>query len=951
MGSYTGKYSRNPFAAFDEEKNYAVALLQEGVPVTDDDWNDHSLELFTRMRRSNQLFGDYGTPNDGFRIIQSTTSTINNFMVRGGGVGNSDIELAGRFFMKGISCLLLKHTDYLNTLSDLSEQSIHPRVTNCYLNGANTVIEDSAANWEVNELATRQITVSGSPYPIVSNTADEITISGDHVSAITVGDHYILTLSTPGAPRTDAVYLNVYLDEYGEADDADVGKTIGGTSIEAMRRAKVIQTIFVREAVTGPTELADYTDSDGNKHFVFKLATLTRDANNTITTAEITDLVPSIGAQFDTVTQSEISILKPYASKPVDDYLNITSGQFQKTDGTGNVSYGGGQIQIPAPGASARYDIVYIDDTGALGRLAGSEGGGVPDLPTEHLSLAVVHVTEVGGPVLVEEADITDIRPFLSADQNARRIQDRLVDSAAPNSGDGLLWDGSKWTPTVLGGWINLVQSGGSLSSQLSGMAAGDKYILDTSASWALGADLNLNQPGVRILAERGVVMDMANYTLTISAADVVIEGITFNSTVASTTKPMIDVQADQSRIRNATFQGTANRYSHVLLNSTGSKNCLIEGCKFDQALGGIDPSAFIWVASNATTGTGNRIIGCEFVFPSTENNLYGVYSDSVTAGPSTVVDKCIMTLTSTGASKLRVGVGVGNEWSVTKCRFKGPSSPTGWQYGIKDPTNLTGKLRVHACTFIDCILSVSFTGGFGGVFTKNDLLLTGPKQTPFLVTLGSGTVIEGNRIKATFTSGNGTASILTATGLIDAVIKGNYVYGDGTAMTAGSAIIRGILTNNFYTSIVGNTVHIIGHKSTSGPPASLLPACIYLESTLSVTITGNSLFIESIAGNYDISGIYVNTGCVNTVISGNTLHAIGGGGTGNQYGVYIELSTMRGSITGNQLYDGVTASYSVYIDNTAPLANHWVVTGNNFNGGISLPAAGDNIAANNTAS
>ena len=54
MGGYTGKYSRSPFSVFDEEKNYAFGLTQEGIPITDDDQNDSRISAFTQVRRMAQ---------------------------------------------------------------------------------------------------------------------------------------------------------------------------------------------------------------------------------------------------------------------------------------------------------------------------------------------------------------------------------------------------------------------------------------------------------------------------------------------------------------------------------------------------------------------------------------------------------------------------------------------------------------------------------------------------------------------------------------------------------------------------------------------------------------------------------------------------------------------------------------------------------------------------------
>ncbi len=136
-----------------------------------------------------------------------------------------------------------------------------------------------------------------------------------------------------------------------------------------------------------------------------------------------------------------------------DDYVQVSAGTYQKTDGTGSVTFAGGSIQITTSvgGGQTRYDLVHIDDAGALTVTQGVAGtpGVVPDFPDDELMVAVIKVDETGA-IVVNQADIADARPFLAADQNARALQTEPVDVTSPNTGDILQYLAGKWTPSAV---------------------------------------------------------------------------------------------------------------------------------------------------------------------------------------------------------------------------------------------------------------------------------------------------------------------------------------------------------------------------------------------------------------------------------------------------------------------------------------------------------------------
>jgi hypothetical protein len=158
------------------------------------------------------------------------------------------------------------------------------------------------------------------------------------------------------------------------------------------------------------------------------------------------------------------------------DYVQVSAGTYQKADGTGHVVYAGGSVQITTPvgGGQTRYDLVHLNDSGTLAVTQGVAGtpGVVPDFLSDELTIAVVKVDETG-TIVVNAADITDVRPFLAADQNARTLQTYLIDDTAPSLNQVLSWDGNKWAPTgAVPGWALKVEVSG--ESALSAVTVGE---------------------------------------------------------------------------------------------------------------------------------------------------------------------------------------------------------------------------------------------------------------------------------------------------------------------------------------------------------------------------------------------------------------------------------------------------------------------------------------------
>jgi len=277
-GPNQGNYSR---FMFDEEKRYVYPMYQRSFPGVDADFNDGHPSFFTQLRRAIAYGVGDGSPNDGFEVVQAT-STSNNFGVKG---GDGTLEGAGRLFFAGYHCFLKSDVDYVSTSTDIHPQS--------YLL-SETTLTDSSANWTINELAGRNltpdITAPGNTYAIVSNTTTVITVVGGSqmvTDGAVAGDFYRVELSTSGAPRSDEVYVDVFLDEITETEDPNlIHPSLIPPTVSAYR-AQLRQNVRVTEGGTTPT--GPFTDADGRLHYYYKIATIARTATPNILTAMITD--------------------------------------------------------------------------------------------------------------------------------------------------------------------------------------------------------------------------------------------------------------------------------------------------------------------------------------------------------------------------------------------------------------------------------------------------------------------------------------------------------------------------------------------------------------------------------------------------------------------------------------------------------------------------------------
>lgn len=422
MGAPTGVYTRD---MFDENLRYLYAVVQNGVPWVDADDNDNRMSALNQRRRIEEILGT-GSADDGFlceEVVQN-----DDFDIRG---GDGTADGAGRFWHRGMACTLFADTVYKNTGANEDGVSIHPRITVLSYSAPNTTLRDSAANWDVNEHAgktiTPDITQPASTFAVVSNTANEMIITGDVTAIAVVGDHYRIELVVSGA-RVDGVFVNMYLDEYDNDDDPNLEHNLG-SNVVAQLRSKLIQNVYVKE---GSLSFPDYVDSDGNQHYTFMISKINRDGGGGVTSIE--DLRPiwsgdyaSVWTNINTLTGDIVNYasslwLRPHNRTSNDDRITIEDGVYVRpTDGLRPIIISSAFDVGPfaaAAGGKERWYLVTMDAGGAAVINAGSEvndGTGsvadAPAIPTDELAVAIVRVDD---SATIESGDVYDVREFLN---------------------------------------------------------------------------------------------------------------------------------------------------------------------------------------------------------------------------------------------------------------------------------------------------------------------------------------------------------------------------------------------------------------------------------------------------------------------------------------------------------------------------------------------------------
>jgi hypothetical protein len=285
MGASSASISRR---TFDESNRYVQLILQQGVPVVDSDVNEGQESAYTQLRRTivNSI-GD-GARGDGFLI--SAIPADNNFTINGDDLVDDGPET---LYVKGHQAQLLADETY-QAADETAPVSVGFQTDTL----TNDTLVDTAADYTPGALVGKTLTPNlldpGTTFTITANTANTIKVGASMTPS--PGRGYQIALTTPGADRTDLVYVDVYLDEIDSTEDLNLKHTVSSVQFESTRRWKVVQTVRVEEGITLPVTLPDgRTDADGNRHVLLPIALINREGGNAqITSSMIVDLRPKI---------------------------------------------------------------------------------------------------------------------------------------------------------------------------------------------------------------------------------------------------------------------------------------------------------------------------------------------------------------------------------------------------------------------------------------------------------------------------------------------------------------------------------------------------------------------------------------------------------------------------------------------------------------------------------
>lgn len=338
--------------------NYAYGIFQKGKIVLDADINDSRMIQFYMTKDLTNAIGWAGFLGDGFQIVEASSGLRDNNFIVTMGLGYSQ----GLRLYQDASVDMLPIDD---TQANLNLCSVISTLTE-------DTITDNRKNMAVNSAVGRNVVVyqMGTVplyFEVIANTATTFTFAPgtnlitDH--AIAANMYYTLQSSTPDSDRTDAVLLNVFLDEVSPEEDAELYHNLGG-NYECERRQKIRTIIEIEQDVTYSSYSvpANYTDLIGNSHHYLLLAFIDREAlNDEIKEAMITDartIIHSIG---------------DYVLKTGDTMTGnlIMSGDAGIILGTGDISMAGGNLDVTGGDVNIDGGDVEINN----GALTGDVGG------------------------------------------------------------------------------------------------------------------------------------------------------------------------------------------------------------------------------------------------------------------------------------------------------------------------------------------------------------------------------------------------------------------------------------------------------------------------------------------------------------------------------------------------------------------------------------------------
>lgn len=281
MRESVGRYHRP--GLHQERAQYLSILLQSsdaGAPcyITDADFTDGARITRKLIQRLAQLHTTGTEGPDAWKLVGE--GQAENFLIKGGNL--TDDGMAGAW-VGGLRATLFQDVDYkcerLGAFSSVLADQIHHR----YSVIEPGVLTDDHAKWtpHVFQGLGLKVQVGGlGEFTITDNTKTTLILGDGFPGAGAAHAFYYFTLAAVAEAVDQTVWLDVHIEDWGMLEDPRLNHNPGGTAVECARRERLIKRVWVQQVhpvAEQPT--VDYTDLRGARHYVLKLGTLPRVAN------------------------------------------------------------------------------------------------------------------------------------------------------------------------------------------------------------------------------------------------------------------------------------------------------------------------------------------------------------------------------------------------------------------------------------------------------------------------------------------------------------------------------------------------------------------------------------------------------------------------------------------------------------------------------------------------
>ena len=673
-----------------------------------------------------------------------------------------------------------------------------------------------------------------------------------------------------------------------------------------------------------------------------------------VSTTEILDAtIAAADLGSGAVTKSKLAELRPYAAATPDNSVYVASGVVS-IDSNTSLSVTAGSVIIPVTGGATllRKDLITVDSTGTLARVAGTEvtvSPSAPAYPTDKIVVAEVSV----GPnenvaVTVNSADVTDVRPFLNL-----------------GSGSGM----SSITGTIsetftIGDNVNadkvLAFEEGATDQTLTWNDASARFDLSNSLNLPAGKYYMIN--GAQIASTN--LSDTANIAM-LNQAETVTGGWTFN-TANTTFTTAIDVNA-ASTVAGLDIDGTGVLKMAGTTVMDASRNMSNIGTISSTGNYTLDGDLAFTGPQSITTSTGDLTLNPAGTISASNK---GIASTGALSGVTTIGASGKATFTDTatadGAQVLDINstgiMAVATSKTIASISDNAAHTTTGGVTGLE--VAMAGAYNNASADAT--AMSIDLTGITGIAGAEKGINITMGAVTDSAINTNA-KIVAGTLTDGTASITGGGVTGVTTVNVNDA---GSLTFRDNTAQTI-MQLDETTRTVQIYNLDVNGTTTTINTTTTDADhwlvsPGAVGTTAISIVPNAGITLSGNLIAAKKVSTGADVfvvdkDGNITTVGTVDGVdvsvhdIAATAVHGVGAGsvvgttltqtltnktlGAGTVLPVDGYASTYVNT-TGDETMTGSLTAASFAFDNSTLNAEQWSTA----SGNITLGPAGAKI-------